>query len=193
MIVFDLDGTLACCEHRRHFVDPGKLTKWEHSVEGDYYTDGLHGSKVNWKPDWKAFYEACDQDKPIKPLIEMFRLISVQYDTVEIWSGRCESVREKTLDWLIDNMKSGIDEREYFNLILKMRPIGDSIPDDQLKERWLDEYIQKSCNDAVTGKTDSHKGSNGIDFCFDNRPKVTRMFRRRGIFVFNCAQHNEEI
>jgi len=58
-----------------------------------------------------------------------------------------------------------------------MRPVGDSTPDDILKERWLDEAI-------ANGKT--------IDMVFDDRPKVVRMWQRRGIFVFNCCQHNEE-
>ena len=37
MIVFDLDGTLANCEHRRHFVYPLKnkgITTWVDSTSG---------------------------------------------------------------------------------------------------------------------------------------------------------------
>lgn len=59
-----------------------------------------------------------------------------------------------------------------------MRPIGDNTPDDQLKERWLDEHIVGS------GKQ--------IDFVFDDRPKVVRMWRRRGIFVFDVNQSGKE-
>jgi hypothetical protein len=54
-----------------------------------------------------------------------------------------------------------------------MRPIGDYTPDDQLKERWLDEALAQ-------GKT--------IDFVIDDRKKVIDMYLRRGIFVFDVAQ-----
>jgi hypothetical protein len=27
---------------------------------------------------------------------------------------------------------------------------------------------------------------------FDDRPKVVRMWRETGLFVFNCAQHDKE-
>ncbi len=168
MILFDLDGTLADCEHRRHFVDPSKNKDYSY---GCYYP--LTGNNLieNWgwfnkqdppkkfHPDWTAFYEACDQDK------------SIEGDNdIEIWSGRCESVRNKTIKWLYENIP-------YSGQKLIMRPIGDNTPDDQLKERWLDESI-------ASGKK--------IEYVFDDRPKVIRMWRRRGIFVFNCCQNDEE-
>ena len=159
MIIFDLDGTLADCEHRRHFVDasyrddcyepfPETLTQ----KKGWYYKDILlmsHPPQAKrFCPDWKSFYEACDQDEPILSPIHILEYIGegteygsdtpwVDYDNIEIWSGRCESVRKKTEKWIYNNIK-------YFNqsnLKLKMRPIGDSTPDDELKERWLDEAI----------------------------------------------------
>jgi hypothetical protein len=58
-----------------------------------------------------------------------------------------------------------------------MRPIGDHTPDDELKERWLKEALAE-------GKT--------IEYVFDDRPKVVRVWRKHGIFVFNCCQHEEE-
>jgi len=161
MIIFDLDGTLANCEHRRHLVDssiPDPIRPYK--------------LELKWSPDWKAFYEACDKDEPIYPTLELIdKLLSIDMD-IQIWSGRCESVRKKTDIWL----KKYID---YFPMILdvKMRPIGDNMPDDQLKERWLDEALAE-------GKK--------IDFVFDDRPKVVRMWRRRGIFVFDCNQDGKE-
>ncbi len=163
MIIWDLDGTLADCEHRRHFVN---YVKWIGNQE-------IGSDLSKWKPDWKSFYEACDKDEPIKPTIEIMLNISINYGPIQIWSGRCESVRQKTVTWLIDNLKAGIDEVEYFNSILKMRPIGDNTPDDELKEKWLDEELSK-------GET--------IDFVFDDRKKVRDMWIRRGIFVFDVSQ-----
>lgn len=174
MIIFDLDGTLADCEHRRHFVERSHPTNEnkrlsEISLEKSPPIDPFY---QGWRPDWKAFYEACDKDELIIPVAEIYDRLWKQsdyYDCFEIWSGRCESVRKKTEKWL--------EKHSIYYSSLKMRPIGDSTPDDQLKEMWL--------HDAKL------KGEK-IDFVFDDRPKVIRMWRRHGIFVFNCFQHDKE-
>jgi hypothetical protein len=178
MIIFDLDGTLADCEHRRHFVNKKKGYECDRycnlCFNGTAYPIRPCGN-CSFKPDWKAFYEACDKDKPIEPVIRMFRYQMTRFNTInqkinwQIWSGRCESVRQKTIDWL-DKYIITIDwdiER------LKMRPIGDNTPDEILKEKWLDEAIAQ-------GKK--------IDFVFDDRKKVVDMWIRRGIFVFDVSQ-----
>lgn len=169
MIIFDLDGTLADCEHRRHYVDPLKT---------GYINDILQ----KWEPNWKAFYEDCDKDVPFIPVIQIFTAIETAnicpitkkiMSPVHIWSGRCESVRGKTEWWINHHVTPFL----WDSFRLKMRPIGDSTPDDILKERWLDESLSQ-------GKK--------IDFVFDDRPKVVCMWRRRGIFVFDVNQSGEE-
>ncbi len=182
MIIFDLDGTLANCEHRRHFVQEPE--KYVYETHGNSINRSTTKEWENWKPNWPAFYEACGKDKPIKPVVEMWNNyeveISVGRDNMMIWSGRCESVRDKTLHWLDENLYGlGL---KWWDKVLKMRPIGDNTPDDVLKERWLDEKYEE---DRWARKDD-------IDFVFDDRPKVVRMWRRRGIFVFNCAQTDGE-
>jgi hypothetical protein len=169
MIIFDLDGTLADCEHRRHFVDSTNVPILGVGETFDY--------KDLWKPDWQAFYQTCDKDKIISPTRCLFDFTGMNghFHNIQIWSGRCESVREKTEAWLKNY--SFAYACHQFDIILKMRPIGDFTPDEQLKERWLDEAIAE-------GKT--------IDFVFDDRPKVVRMWRRRGIFVFDCNQTGKE-
>jgi len=166
MIIFDLDGTLADCDHRRHYIDARR------SLEGI-----IQGKR--FKPDWKGFFEACDKDNVIQPVADAFIHLTqgepFNHD-VRIWSGRCESVREKTLKLLM-NLYGTLEDYQYWDRRLKMRPIGDNTPDDVLKERWLDEAISE-------GKQ--------IEFVFDDRPKVVRMWRRRGIFVFDCNQTGEE-
>lgn len=201
MIIFDLDGTLADCEHRRHLVDAHKhpdyesiLDAWDDDKSGFYYLNKKTGEK--WKPDYKAFNEACDGDEPIEPVVQMFRYQMRWYSNPgqkinwQIWSGRCESVRSKTEYWL----NAHVTPMEWNDSRLKMRPIGDSTPDDMLKERWLDEHIE-----MISGKRhctnlecNHYKCAEPIDFVFDDRPKVIRMWRRRGFFVFNCCQHDEE-
>lgn len=184
MIIFDLDGTLADCEHRRYFVDPNRhLFKWTNTETGKvtYTSDRMGNNKVDWKPDWRSFYESCSEDKPIQPVIEMFKLLS-ENNEVQIWSGRCESVRIKTHAWIFAH--TGF---EPCRDTVKMRPIGDSTPDDVLKERWLDEYLSLPTMDLA-----NINGRPTIEFVFDDRPKVVRMWRRRGIFVFDCNQDGKE-
>jgi len=177
MIIMDLDGTLADCSHRRHFVDPRLCPEYRQTLHGDGRLSKLfyYDKRGNpFKPDWKAFYEACDQDSPIKPVIETFLSLSYEPSNkdVVIWSGRCESVREKTLLWLEKNILE-FECTPSLDRILKMRPIGDNTPDDQLKEKWLDEALAE-------GKE--------IEMVFDDRKKVIDMWIRRGVFVFDVSQ-----
>ena len=181
MIIFDLDGTLADCEHRRHFIEAPEDRCWRcfeyltdcEKIKEPLFTCSCGRQPGIWRKDWQAFYEACDQDRPIQPVINIFYTMQDVYkiNNMQIWSGRCESVREKTIQWLLQY--AHYDE----DIVLKMRPIGDSTSDDQLKERWLDEALAQG---------------NKVDFVFEDRPRLVRMYRRRGIFVFNCCQHEDE-
>jgi len=183
MIIFDLDGTLALIDHRRYFVDPQEdhpdyfRNPCESCKDGSHHKIDPQIHKVNgkpWKPDWDAFFEACDKDEPNKPICEVF--LAMNYEPykreIEIWSGRSESVREKTVKWIEDNIPE-FERSTYINRILKMRPLGDYTPDDQLKEKWLDEVIAQ-------GKT--------VQMVFDDRQKVVDMWRRRGITCLQVAQ-----
>src|SRR5258708_2120615 len=105
--------------------------------------------KKEFKPDYKSYNESCDKDEPIKPNIHILEYIgqgkeyghetpSVDYNDIQIWSGRCESVRKKTEKWL----KKNVAHYSPYDFILKMRPIGNYMPDDVLKEMWLDEHLE---------------------------------------------------
>ncbi len=181
MIIFDLDGTLANNDHRKHLVDPSYphpdyhrkpceicIGDAPHSMDPQYHN--VTGKK--WHPDYEAFDDACDKDGPIESTIHVFQTLWSTYgETIEIWSGRSERVRCKTQAWLLEQ---ALPARS----LTKMRPIGDNTPDDQLKELWL--------HDAIVAEAKT------IDYVFDDRPKVIRMWRRYGIFVFNCCQDDEE-
>jgi len=180
MIIFDLDGTLTLCDHRRHFVDPSLRSDcYFHSPatlnqsEGWYYSDVFlmcePPKAKKFIPDWDAFYEACDKDLPNTPIIQVFWSLAVSDFDIEIWSGRSESVKDKTISWISKHIA-------FFYLDyckLKMRPIGDYTPDDQLKEKWLDEAI-------ANGKT--------IEMVFDDRKKVVDLWRRRRITCLQVAE-----
>lgn len=81
--VFDLDGTLADCQHRVPLIDG--------TDEG-----------------YRAFFAACPGDTAIPHVIEvMDALIAVGHE-VEIWSGRSDECECLTQQWLAAN---GIDWR----------------------------------------------------------------------------------
>jgi len=166
MIIFDLDGTLANCEHRRHFID-SSIPHANREQAEEFIRSGC-----KWKPDWKAFYESCDKDKSIDAVISTMKRLS-PHKEVKIWSGRCQSVRDKTIDWLYRKIPFYCP-LSWFDKNLKMRAIGDFTPDDILKEKWLDEELLKE---------------NKIDFVFDSCAKSIKMWKRRGIFVFDCNQN----
>lgn len=179
MIIFDLDGTLADCEHRRHFVVKQKKPECTCDPES-YGYDGQPCAMYDYldcKPDWQAFYEACDKDTVISQTRCLFDFVAMNGHAhqIQIWSGRCESVREKTIAWL-KNWSFGFAVHP-FDIILKMRPIGDNTPDDQLKEKWLDEALANS---------------QMVNFVFDSCQDSIAMWRKRGIFVFNVNQSEQE-
>lgn len=110
MIVFDLDGTLALDDHRRHFLLP---------QEG--------GEK-----DWDSYFAACGGDAPAKPIIHLLRRLHGT-DRIVLWSGRSDSVREQTEIWLAQHgLLALFDE-------VRLREADDRTADDELKRRWLNE------------------------------------------------------
>lgn len=151
LYIFDLDGTLALIDHRRHFVSK-------------------EGKEKGWKPDWKAFYEACDQDKPNWPVIgTMLQLYSVGCD-IRIWSGREDSVKGKTFMWLHMATRIPLIKLEQ---MLRMREEGDYTEDHVLKRKWLNLMKQQERNRLAA--------------VFDDRQKVVDMWRGEGVACFQVA------
>ena len=110
LYIFDLDGTLADCEHRKHFI-----------------SDGKH--------DWVAFYAACVADTPIVEVIDTMEYLRLGGADIRVWSGRSEEVRKDTETWLYNNTPlDSVQVRRN----LRMRSVGDYTPDEQLKKQWLE-------------------------------------------------------
>lgn len=120
LYIFDLDGTLALIEHRRHLV------------EGE-------------TKDWRAFFAACVDDEPNTPVIRTLQALRQSGAEIWIWSGRSDEVRAQTVEWLCKHgcfgnpsgflpaWPFGAPER------FRMRKAGDFTPDEQLKATWLSE------------------------------------------------------
>jgi hypothetical protein len=122
IIVCDLDGTLADCEHRVHHVQ---------RVDGD----GLKR-----KPDWDAFYAEIKYDKihnPVAQVLDRFIDYERTYYDIIFCSGRPERCRVDTVEWLT---WAGIAPDTY---TLLMRKDGDFRADYIVKQEILDNHIDK--------------------------------------------------
>lgn len=180
LYIFDLDGTLALIEHRRHFVESTETCKECKGSKADPVTSSggnFHPCVVcNGKgftkvaPNWSAFYEACHMDMPNAPVIKTFVQLYTVGAELKIWSGREDSVRQKTLLWL--SRHTGVAMFALEQMLL-MRPAGDFTPDEQLKRKWLNQ-LDKSQRARLTA-------------VFDDRDKVVAMWRKAGVSCFQVA------
>lgn len=120
LYIFDLDGTLALIEHRRHHVE-------------------------GTQKDWRAFFAACVHDEPNTPVINTLQALRRGGAEIWIWSGRSDEVRAQTVEWLCKHgcfgkpngflpaWPFGAPER------FRMRRHGDHRPDVEVKREWLAE------------------------------------------------------
>ena len=145
-VIFDLDGTLALIDKRRAIA-------------------ALPNGKINWK----VFFEPTniELDEPNTPVIEMAKMLKSQGHSIVIFSGRDSISRKETIDWL-NNHSVPFD-------VLKMRPEGSHIPDDVLKQKWLDKLFPTNSD---------------ILCVFDDRDKVVNMWRANGLSCFQVAPGN---
>ena len=168
LYIFDLDGTLADLKHRRHFVERPVITCANCAFLHCEPSCRLCHTKHPFKPNWDAFHAACVGDKPIWPVIDVLRRLRISpFVDVWIWSGRMETVRKQTEDWLVDHIG------KEFAHVLKMRPAGDYTPDDQLKESWL--HALPTADRAR------------LMAVFDDRQRVVDMWRRNSVQCFQVA------
>lgn len=109
LYIFDLDGTLALIEHRRHFVE-------------------------NRANRWKEFFEACVDDAPNYSVIDTMNRLRRTSD-IWVFSGRSDAVRQQSKLWLA--MHTELNEHDITHQF-RMRKSGDFTPDDVLKSSWYD-------------------------------------------------------
>lgn len=112
LYIFDLDGTLALIDHRRHWVEKEKP-----STE-----------------DWRNFHQECTFDLPNRNVIQTMENLRSSGSDIWIFSGRSDEVREATENWLTENTSFS---RIELHTALTMREEGDYTPDDELKKNWL--------------------------------------------------------
>ncbi len=105
--VFDIDGTLADCSHRLHFIEQ--------------------------KPkDWTSFFAAVRGDAPIPHMVLLCSSLMGAENRIAFVSGRSDECRSETLAWL--NRNIGYDAGDC---PLYMRKAGDYRADDIVKMELL--------------------------------------------------------
>ncbi len=149
LIILDLDGTLSDASHRQHLVDREAC------------------EMAGRRPDWRAFYAACGNDKPMLHTIAVAKALHVAGNELWLFSGRSDEVEAQTMFWLAHH---GINQ--LFTSI-RMRPEGDYTPDDVLKMRW---YDAMSAEDRAR-----------LMLVFDDRDRMVKAWRSHGIPCFQVA------
>ena len=127
---------------------------------------------VRSKPtNWKAFNAGMVYDDVNVHVAEALRLFSIT-GKVFVFSARNERDRQKTEDWL--------KKHDLLQFVEEVWLRGDNDNRD-------DAVVKKEMAEAFKlrfGKLP--------DAVFDDRPKVVRMWRDLGVFVFNVYQSDEE-
>lgn len=140
VVILDLDGTVADCNHRLHFIQ---------GAERDY----------------KAFYDALVDDKPIHHIIDLVRAISESSEYVFIVvTGRPISHLRETEIWLNEHF---IDYYAIF-----MRAENDFRKDYIVKKEFLDTIRAQFGEPA---------------FALDDRSSVVAMWRQNGVPCLQVA------
>ena len=93
--IFDIDGTLADCTHRLHYVT-GK------------------------KRDYEGFFGELSKDAPIKATIDLTHALSSTETDILIVSGRPDNYLDETIKWL--DMNGVRYDRTFFRQAGDFRP-----------------------------------------------------------------------
>lgn len=165
-IVVDMDGTVADCNWRRDYVTPRctKCHKDKKLIKTPVGEACLYcGHNEFSKKDWPSFFRGCGDDQPIMPIIELARMLGQSYDILVVSGRPINLAGKQTEDWLRTHMRD-LPVRHLF-----MRP-DDGRDDDIVKEEILDLLPQSR-----------------IAYVLDDRDRVVKMWRRRGLTCLQVA------
>ena len=146
IVIFDLDGTLANVDARRNV-----------------------STKSNGKLDWNKFFDPDNikLDIPNDSVVKMAQLLAEDGFNIFIFSGRSDKTINATRSWLTRN-------RIPFHKLVMRDQDRIFMPDDQLKEQYLNDHVDIDNIFAV----------------FDDRQKVVDMWRKNGLTTFQVADGN---
>lgn len=182
-ILVDIDGTLANCDHRRHFVDVSLNTEFEpHGLDpltGEH--DGYFDDDGNpFKKNWKSFNEQMVNDTPNDWCVEIINRFSrdlyssdgiLQEEAVKFIfiTAREELFRVMTRNQIL----AWTNLRSYQELL--MRPSKDYRPDTDIKKEIYEKHI---------------KNKYDVLFCVDDRDCVVKLWRSLGLICLQCSEGN---
>jgi hypothetical protein len=121
--------------------------------------------------DWEGFHNACVDDAPIWTVITVVRALAKAGHTIVYSTGRGEQSRLLTMQWLEKY-------RVPFSTVY-MRKQGDHREDYVVKGEFLDQIL---AHYKVTEKE--------LGGAFEDRQQVVKMYRGRGVKVFQVADGN---
>lgn len=116
--------------------------------------------------DWDSFYNDCFEDEPILEICQLVKSLSndeLGYNII-FCTGRRESVRNKTIDWIHGNVGYGIYDQ------LLMRKNDDHRHDTEVKPELLK-------NNGIT--------VSDVAFILEDRNSMVKKWRELG---FTCLQ-----
>ena len=118
VVIFDVDGTLANCDHRLHYIRPVSRSD---------------GKRVTKRFD--LFEKAIPGDVPIDAVCDIYRYFVADPNvTVILLTGRNDSARNNTIAWFTHYDLDGYDE-------LIMKPTKNSFMPDTIQKGFALDYI----------------------------------------------------
>jgi len=141
MYIFDIDGTLSVVGDRIKYLQQDKK-------------------------DWDSFYDACDEDEPNINTINLCRQLG-KHETIILCTGRRESTRQKTIDWL--------------NKYLLINTLGN------LYMRKTDDYRHDT---IIKPEMIAHIPKESIDIIFEDRNSMVKKWRKLGYTCLQVAEGN---
>jgi len=168
--VFDLDGTLAIIEKRRLKAEaalpPGvALKKASHKDKDKYWAELLSPDNI-------------PLDEPNEPVVRALKMHWDLGDTVFIFSGRSDRLKEETVSWLEEH------DIPYSKLVMRDSGHNHYLDDVTLKKSWLGEH-------EYNGELrKAHVDKEKILVVYDDRNVVVKMWREQGVPCFQVAEGN---
>lgn len=114
--------------------------------------------------DWDTFYARCSEDTPIKPIIDLVKMLAETYCIIFL-SGRRESCRVDTTKWL--------GEQGFFHYHLLLRGDKDHRHDTVAKPEKLLDYL---------GSYDD------VGYVLEDRDSVVEKWRELGLTCLQVAK-----
>lgn len=119
--IFDVDGTMANDEHRKHHL------------LGD-------------KREWDEFFSKQHLDEPYEAVLTVLDALKAQGHKCIVITGRDERHREATLEWIMQHHDGNFSSDDLY-----MRPKDDRRNDDLIKEEILERILTENPNYVVQG------------------------------------------